>query len=130
MAWRLRARLRFTNASGLGPWAYAQNEVRLGMAVTLNGGTPYQEVSFHSVVTTGPTAGRGLYTADLAFPEDRHDLAVDTYNTLTAPSVIAPVYLNPPSTGYPPTYSFVEVHHCLHDVGGPCDPPELRWADQ
>lgn len=95
---RLRARLRFTTASGMAAWSHAQMEVRHGMAINISA----REPKFNRVAIDG---SHSILECDLPLLDAAH--AADAFNTLTNASVRAWVQ----SDGR----CFVEHHLCRHD---------------
>lgn len=111
MAFRLRARLRFSAGSGMAQWCFDQNATRLGQAYHLNPGTVNEERSHHEVVDD-------VYICDLIFPELA--LAQDTWNTITDASVLA--WLRPDDMSRPASRSSADMHQCVHETPGVPDP--------
>ena len=121
--WRIRAHLRFTVASGLGQWCFDQNVVRLSQASHLQpGGQRSDELSHHEVVD-------GKYLCDLIFGSDQEALAVDTYTTITAASVVHPLNMLAPDGN---AFSWAQIHECHHDQvpPGACMNVTAVWSDE
>ena len=114
MVHRVRASVRFTKASGLGPWAKAQMDVRYAQAIHLNEGLANEEPKRNEVVAG---EDHDIFICDLPLMNEAH--AVDAFNTLTAASVFHPQHVSafPGEDGGP---SWVERHTCGHDE----DPPQ------
>lgn len=115
MAWRFRTHLRFQPGSGMAEWAQGQLDNRLVQAHHLNPGTPAEEQSH---VTRN---GDNLHS-DLFFPDDRQDLAEDTRTTLTDPTVLAAVAEDDEHDT-----SWMDYHHCLHDLDPPQPCIDIPW---
>ena len=126
MAWRWRCDLWFTPGSGMAAWGKAQLDVRLTHAFHLREGSPNQELTsvVSDIVASGPQAGRReRLTADIFWPSDREDLAIDTRATFQAVTAwVAPITRDRPS--------FMDYHQCLHDLvtPEPCS-PSWRWPE-
>ena len=106
---RVRARLRFTNASGMAAWAKANMEVRYTQAIHLNEGLANEELKKNDFIADG--ASHGMYELDIPLMNEAH--AIDAYNTLNAiMSWVVPE--NPNSEE-----CFLERHTCYHDEGTP-----------
>ena len=104
---RVRARLRFTNASGLATWAKANMEVRYTQAIHLNEGLANEELKKNDFIADG--ASHGMYELDIPLMNEAH--AIDAYNTLNA--IMA--WVVPETDGD----CFLERHTCYHDEGSP-----------
>ena len=105
MLHRVIARLRFTKASGMAPWAHAQMAVRHGMAVHINEGEDNAEPKYNEVIDEG---SEQILRCNLPLLNEAH--AADAYATLTVGSVWA--WLSAP---HPGETLFVEHHTCGHD---------------
>ena len=105
---RIRARIRFTNSSGLATWARDQMAVRHGQAVHINEGLENEEPKYNETFTAGPD--HTGFRCDLPLMDAAH--AQDAFNTLTAGSVFHPAHVSafPGEDG--PEPSFVEYHLC------------------
>ena len=129
MAWRWRCDLRFTPGSGMASWGKSQLDVRLTHAFHLREGSPDQELTsvVQDVVSSGPQADwRERLTADIFWPSDREDLAVDTRATFEAVTAWVAADL---LEADPIRFSWMDYHQCRHDLGqpAPCPEPGWRW---
>ena len=108
---RLRARVRFTKASGMADWAKAQMDVRYGQAVHINQGEPNEELAVNEVTPDDPD--HEIFVCDLPLMDEAH--ADDAYATLTSASVFNSTYVSGFDDGEGGvTPSYVERHDCDH----------------
>ena len=121
--WKVKGRMRWTTASGLGAWARAQNAVRLSQATTLRPGDGRAVEASYDEVTP-----EGHYIFTMVFPSNRQKLANDTFDTLTAPSVTDAAWMHPVTED---DFSKVTVHQCNHDIvpPTPCTNVTRSWDD-
>ena len=84
MLHRVRARMRFTAASGMAGWCHAQMGVRHGQAEHIRPGGPAEEAPLNEVAGEGADQ---VFTCDLPLADEA--AAVDAVSTLTAASVLA-----------------------------------------
>jgi hypothetical protein len=97
----------------MAPWCLAQNTVRLAMAHDLNEGRLDEERSKHTVTD-------GVYAADLILDDEA--LALDTWDTILAPAVLAWLLPDEGDAGY----SWADLHLCSHEDDAPCPTPIRR----
>ena len=113
---RVRARLRFTNASGLAAWAEANMAVRYNQAISINEGLANEELKRNEVVADGPN--HSVFNLDVPLMDEAN--AIDAFNTLNAPSVAAQIEVEEGGL------CFIERHTCYHDE----DPPQGCTIDE
>ena len=118
MAWRWRCDLWYAPGSGMAAWGESQLSVRLTHAFHLREGSPDQELTFIEL----DEANEHL-RADIFWPDDREDLAIDTRATFEA--VTAWVLADDEAIR---RFSFMDYHQCRHDLDPPgaCD-VTWRW---
>lgn len=107
---RIRAKLRFTNSSGMAAWCQANMGVRHGQAVHINEGLANEESKKNEVVADG--ASHSIYSCDLPLMNEAH--AIDAYSTLMA--IMAWVQ---PFASAEDGVNFLERHTCYHDEETP-----------
>ena len=112
---RVRARMRFTAASGLATWCRDQMQVRYGQAVHINAGEPNEEVPINEVVDDGDWQ---VFGCDLPLADEA--AAADAVATLGDHNVLGQSEPHPTFDGSTP--SWVEHHSCDHqeDVRSGC----------
>ena len=127
MAWRWRCDLWFTPGSGMASWGKSQLDVRLTHAFHLREGSPDQELTsvVQDVVSSGPQADwRERLTADIFWPSDREDLAIDTRATFEAVTAWVAADI------FDVRESWMDYHECHHDIDPPqpCLSVSWRWT--
>ena len=108
---RIRARLRFTTASGMATWCRDNMAVRHGQAVHINEGLANEELKFNEVVASGDSHQE--FRCDLPLMDEA--AAVDAFSTLTPQSLkdqMVPLEDEE-------SIAFVEHHTCGHDESPP-----------
>ncbi len=106
---RIKALMRFSNASGMAQWALNNLAVRHQMAVHINVGTDAEEPAVNAVVADGPN--HQIYSCDLSLMDEAH--AIDAFNTLSAIIPWAAAFEDSSVEG------FIERHVCRHDETPP-----------
>ena len=107
---RIRARIRFTNSSGLATWARDQMAVRHEQAVNINEGLANEELKYNETFAAGQD--HTGFRCDLPLMDAAH--AQDAFNTLTAASVFHPAHVSAFDGEDGPEPSFVERDECDH----------------
>lgn len=98
---RFKCRLRFTAASGMGPWARDQMAVRHAMAVHINEGAANEELKRHQLTDDGD---HQIYECDLPLLDESH--AASAYDTMATLK---------PWIESDDVECFIEHHVCYHD---------------
>lgn len=110
---RVRARMRFTAASGLAVWCRDNMAVRHSQAVHLNEGEPSEEAPVNEVVDDG---AEQVFRCDLPLMDTAH--AADAFATLSAATVLGQSLVLGSEEGVA-SPSWVEHHECHHDETPP-----------
>ena len=127
MAYRYRAHFFFKENSpaGLAQWCSDQVNQRLGMAFHMNEGALNEEKTKHEVVNDLE------WKADIFVPDNAQAIIDDFWaHIMTLTSNLETRVILPENeedeTEYMP--SWMDVHHCYHDIGGACMPPHQTFA--
>ena len=126
MAYRYRANIFFKESSpaGLAQWCSDQVNQRLTMSFHMNEGALNEEKTKHEVVDNRH------WRADVFVPDEAQAIMDDFWaQIMTQTTHMETRVIEPEEEEGEPEYeqSWMDVHHCWHDVGGACMPPHMTF---